>query len=585
MHHVLSASNPSERSSPMKNTQQLSRSMKWPLACLGYFTIIAATLLGSPKAFPANFQQAEIKAAITKIKSADYDIKAAKGSAGTAARPAKGGRKKLTQSRLDSAKKKLADAEKIMANIPADSSDLGDGRKQLAASKKAIAQIEAIINGGNSGSSTPASGSTPPATTGNPKQPTTTNKPVVKKLDYKQEKLLKDARWYLLETEKYTKPASDVVKRMDAAGPKPLHKDVTAALNSINTGIPKFNLAVGYIGKLPAAHPDVASLRTKIQAAGDLLGALQSRLKVESAKLQKITGLENYPNYQKDYELVNGLARRYGNFSMSAEQPESFAQIITEDGQSLKEFRRIAKIYQPLAEQKTDAGIKMEKRVIYALGKRKEFANRLTEYKKKLPSSFAADIAEAEKLATQGVNEKKPMFFGENSGIQQRFGWAEKKLIVIRAFGEKQAKPYVEQLEAARERIAKQAKSLEAEIIANNAMPANRFTGPKRDALIKLAQETWNAEEKGAKYLAACIPSEAWNRDTRWRWSSGSFYKIDSSKIQVQLIVKYNDKLAVIRPVNIYKNHMLGDTITASPFHSKDEKLQPRNFIILDKVK
>ena len=77
----------------------------------------------------------------------------------------------------------------------------------------------------------------------------------------------------------------------------------------------------------------------------------------------------------------------------------------------------------------------------------------------------------------------------------------------------------------------------------------------------------------------------AWTRTTKWQWSNGAFYKVDTSKIQVQLLVKYNDKLAVIRPINIYKNHMKGDTIASFPLFGLKEKLQPNELIPLAKVK
>ncbi len=164
-------------------------------------------------------------------------------------------------------------------------------------------------------------------------------------------------------------------------------------------------------------------------------------------------------------------------------------------------------------------------------------------------------------------------------------GFAEERIRVLQAFDEAAAKPYVNKLSATRKQVAAQARTLEADIIANNPLPPNRYTGADRDVLIKWAKETWAAEQKGAKVLAVRIPSENWKRDTRWRWSVDAFYKIDTSKLQVQLLFKHDKKLAVVRAINLYKNHLEGDSITSHPFEKADAELQPWQIVRLDKIK
>ncbi|MEZ6190328.1 MAG: hypothetical protein R3C45_03455 [Phycisphaerales bacterium] len=209
----------------------------------------------------------------------------------------------------------------------------------------------------------------------------------------------------------------------------------------------------------------------------------------------------------------------------------------------------------------------------------------MIEYKNGLPAEFEADIQEAMSIAEQGVNEQKPLFFGKDSGIEQRLGWAEQKLIVLRAFSEEEAKPYVDRLAEARDQVKQMAKALEGKIIQENTLPPNRYTESDRDALIELAKEAWARQQADAEVLTACIPSQAWERSTRWEWSAGAFSKVDKSHIQVQLIVKHDDKLAVIRPVNLYKNHLKGDTINAWSMDAIEDELIPQRYLLLEKVK
>jgi hypothetical protein len=103
--------------------------------------------------------------------------------------------------------------------------------------------------------------------------------------------------------------------------------------------------------------------------------------------------------------------------------------------------------------------------------------------------------------------------------------------------------------------------------------------------LIELAKEAWARQQADAAVLTACIPSQAWERSTRWEWSAGAFHKVDKSHIQVQLIVKHDDKLAVIRPVNLYKNHLKGDSINAWSMDAIEDELIPQRYLLLEKVK
>lgn len=519
------------------------------------------------------------------VKNAEYDLEAARGSAGTAANPAKGSRVRLTQMRLDSAQQRLDQAAGPLGKLPADDEAVAAVQARYDAVVAGIAEVRAILNPGASPKQeAPAEAPADESDAGDDKAEQAPAPPAPR-LDYKQEELAKNARWYVRETEKYAGGAAAVLAKFDAEGPRPVHSEVRAALNSVATGWEKHKLAAGYIEQLPADHPKVKPTADEVKQWGDQLGAIESRLKAIDTELAKLTGMEHYPNYDKDFKLMQDLSGRYRSFEQTVQQPEKMAQVIREDGQVLAEIQRIAKTYLPLVEQKTQPGERMEGIFNHFQSSRNEFAAQLMEYKKNLPAAFEADLKEATDLADQGVAEQKPMFFGEHSGIEQRFGWAEKKLMVLQAFGEEEAKPYVQRLAAVRAQIKERAKALEAQIIAENNLPRDAYEGGDRDALVEYATKAWAELQPDAEVLMARVPSQAWSRDTRWQWSNGAFYKIDSSKVQVQLVLKHDDQLAVVRPINLYKNHLKGDTITASPMDTIDEELQPHRYLMLEKVK
>lgn len=70
-----------------------------------------------------------------------------------------------------------------------------------------------------------------------------------------------------------------------------------------------------------------------------------------------------------------------------------------------------------------------------------------------------------------------------------------------------------------------------------------------------------------------------------WRLENRTWYLIDRSRLQAQVIVKHDDKLAVIRPVNLWIDHVAGDKQTAFPMDDLKAELEPSRYIQVEKVK
>lgn len=527
-------------------------------------------------------QQKQLDQAANYLKSAEADLSSAAGSAGTADRPATGSRLKLTKMRLDSAAARLAQAREVLSDLPADDEAVSPVSERAAKAATEHERLTSIITPkpkapvDETSSGDEAKADDAPAA--DPEKP-------APRLHYKQEESLKNGRFHLRASTQLTDQALVVLTRYDGEGPKPVHAEIKAAIEKITQASAKLKLAAGYLKTLPGDHPDVIAFAREGTAENNRMLATHTRLAAIDQQLSKITDMASYPDYQKDFDLVGDLGRRYNDFEMVVQQPERLAQIIQEDGSALQEIQRIAKTYIALAEQKTAPGLAIEKRVNWFYAKRAAFAEKAFAYHKQLPELFEKHIAEVMKLANDGVENKKPMYFGANSGISQQLTFAEQKLTVLSAFNSEQAKPYQAKLIETRATLRKMAKSLESEIIANNPLPTDRYKGEDRADLIRRAVEGWQTQQKNAQVLTARIPAEAWNRETKWQWWRDSWQKVDRSRIQIQLIIKHDNTHAIIRPVNLYKNHMKGDTITASPFYSIDDELQPDAYLLLNKVK
>ncbi len=79
--------------------------------------------------------------------------------------------------------------------------------------------------------------------------------------------------------------------------------------------------------------------------------------------------------------------------------------------------------------------------------------------------------------------------------------------------------------------------------------------------------------------LATRIPSSAWRRETMWRRQGTTWYRIDRSHLQVQLIVGHDDALAVIRPVDLWIDHQAGDERSAIPMDAPKDPVPPHRLL------
>ena len=188
------------------------------------------------------------------------------------------------------------------------------------------------------------------------------------------------------------------------------------------------------------------------------------------------------------------------------------------------------------------------------------------------------------RMADDAVKNQKPLYFG--GGIRHGLENAETKLFLLTVLDASAGAALTKTLADAKDQIHKKEASLRDLVIAHNELPPDRYKGADKPALVERAIATWKEKQPDALVLTVRFPSEKWNRETYWRLQNTTWYKIDRSWVQAQLIVKENDRLAVIRPINLWIDHLAADKLTASPLHgSVKEELQPSSFMLVNKAK
>lgn len=532
-------------------------------------------------------QQAELDRVNATLRSAEADLESARSSAGTPASPAQGSRLRLTQMRLDTAVQKLNQAAEWLGKLPADDAAVAQTRTRYDAAAALYTQLNAIIRPDAAPAPDKPDEDKPdePGAMPEPGEAEPQPAPAPPALHYTEKDKLSTARFHLRDAQGFANRAASVVAQIDDPQTTVVHRQVVAALEAQQRAEEKMQNAMKALAPLPADHPDVAPTIKEYNDMVQTMAATRERLVAAEAELGKLAKLDSYPEYDHDFALLQELARRYANFQDTAQQPELMAQVIREDGQVLAEIQRIAQTYLPLVEQKTPEGERIERMFNHFQAKRGEFAGQLESYVDQLKSGFDEDLAEVERLADEGVEKGRPAYFGPDSGIAQRFGFAQDKLTVLEAFGEDVAAPFAAKLAEAKAEIAERAAAFREQIIQSNTLPADNYKGEDRAAIIACAVDAWSHQQEDAPLITARIPMQAWVRTTKWEWFDGTFYKIDSSRIQVQLVIKHDDRLAVIRVINVVKDHLAGDTLKGMPLWSFEDEIAPSSLMLLEKVK
>lgn len=537
-----------------------------PVALVLSFLI--STLGGGALAFAADLtaeQQKLLEAAQAQLKQADANLELALQSAGPGTAQPTGSKAKLAMMRLNSAKGPMANVTALLEKLPADNADVQAFQTQVDDVAARMAALESRLAGGTTEQAAPTDGGV--------------------KLDYKQEAELKNARFFVREIEGLDAALKQLVEQVKPVqDPSTLdHRLIAQGMNTVARARERAKTAHGHLDPLPADGQGVRPVAEQLQQLMASIDAADAVLAPIHQKLSAQLDPAGHSNLAAHTERLRELATMFGNPNVLVDDPVRAAELVAQAPAALEERQRLEKQYSILINQQTEDGKRVAGVSRYFDEKCAAFSAAAAERKSALPAEIQADLDAANALADQAVQEKKPLFF--TGGIPQRVEWAESKLALYAALDPPGAGTVRQKVSTAREHLRAQQALLRESIIASNELPPDRYAGGDRDVLGRLAVEAWKQVQPDAEILAIRIPSQDWKREQIWRNQTGDWYKIDRSGVQVQLIVRHDGKLAVVRPINMWKDHLSNDQIIGLPLNTPTDELQPHEFLLLEKVK
>lgn len=524
--------------------------------CIGVVdSAIALDLTEPQKQFLAQIEQ--------RLEQARTNAKAASDAAGPADKKPGGSQAKLALTRAAQARGQIDTVEEALAKLPAEDPAVKTVAKSCAELKKSIADLEARLGAA-------------PATSNAGEQ----------RLSSQDEQKRKDAAFYVREVEGAANALDPVVAQVKSASdPNALdHRLLAQAMATIEKARSRRAFIDERLTALPENGAGVAAAKKEAATAFARVDAAEAVLKPIHEQLQRIVDPASNPTLDADVQRMQGLAGMFGDLGIFEVDPSRAATIVAARPAAGTELERVLASHAELLKQDTPASQRVRGVAEYLRERLTTFDAAVAERSKTLPGIVDQDLAAALRMTEEAVSERKPLFFG--GGIPQAVEFATAKVELLAAIDPAQGERARAVLAKTKTAIAARELGLRDVIVAENPLPPDRYTGADKAAWTQRAIDAWKALEPGAQVLAVRFPSERWSRESMWQLQNTTWYFIDRSKLQAQLIVRHDDTTAVIRPVNLWIDHADGDAPSAIPLHSgPKETLQPGSFLLLDRVK
>jgi hypothetical protein len=490
-------------------------------------------------------------------------------------------RKRLALTRLAPVEASIAKAGELLATLPADDADVKTQQARHDRVAGAVAQLKAALTEAPAAPSAPAAPGTPstPAAPAAPANPGTGTR-----LNYKQEEALGNARYHVREVAGFagalTQLADQISKADDVSTID--HRQLARGMNTITEARRKAGNAADQLAGLPEDGAGVKPVGDDLRTH---LAAIDAAEKVIAPAHQKVMAMidpAQLPELQNDIKRLSELASLYANTDVLESDRPRAAAAIEQAEQAVAEHDRIVEKYRVLIAQKTPDGERLDGTSRHFRDKLAQFTSAAAQYRAALPAQIDADIAQVSKMADEAVANQRPAWF--SGGIPQRIGWIEDKLVLLAALDPQAHEIGQQKLATLRQEMKTRADSLREGIIASNQLPADAYTSADRRQIEEQAIAAWKKTQPDAEILKVRIPAQNWQRETMWRYQN-SWYLIDRSKLQAQVIVKHDDKLAVIRPVNMWIDHQTNDERRAFPLDDAQDELPPSRYLPVERVK
>jgi hypothetical protein len=404
------------------------------------------------------------------------------------------------------------------------------------------------------------------------------------RLDYKQEKLLKDAESYLDEAEGISKDLAEQIKNWRVGDSSIQIGTVENYITSKNTAVQRIGYANNRFKELPATNANVKKQVDRVKPLQEAIAASEKKLDEVHQSLKGVVAQGSGAGYKADFARLKEITQMFGNTQVFNTYPDGAITICSQMAPVKAERERMAKKYADLLKQQTGESEQMNSVLRYFDEQFGNFEKAANEYASESPGAIDQAVDENVKTAKEAAAEKKLGFFGPHGGINSSFKQTEVRYNVLASI-----QPNSPQTAAARKKIddgvaqVKQIRaSLDDQLLATNRPPEDQYNGADKQQMLDAIKAKWSQSGVAGDVLKSGINSSEWKRDAYWRFDgTDTFHKTDLGKSQGYVVVKTDDKIATVYYINLTMDHLANDKIEA--FFFVDTNNQPhvtRNFLV-----
>ena len=225
----------------------------------------------------------------------------------------------------------------------------------------------------------------------------------------------------------------------------------------------------------------------------------------------------------------------------------------------------------------------------YMLAGMKETVTQFESAAKKFCSmeSIDQDLDHVQKMAQRAVENQAPAYFKEGNDIHNRTALVRNKIRLLETLDPKgdSLSKAKQKLEESNKKVAEIQKSLVGEILQQNSLPDDNYKQSDRNELVEKLQSHWTSKGNGRKAMKVGIVGGNWNRTVAWEIQNRTATKVDRSRIQGWVLVEQDAKTVVRHSINLFKDHLNGDRITAVFVSDPKEQPDLSNVLLKERAK
>ncbi len=525
----------------------------------------------------------DVAQVISSLKRAEANLNLVDGTIGHFTSPPKGSTAKLANMRLDQAFGDMEAAKGALEGLTGDG--VAEATTRYNEATKLYNKLAKILTGE---APEPAPEPDPEPGPDPEPEPNTPEPPKTVKLGYPHADMFKNTLFTLRRVETDTSGLMNLREKLTPIEDQLTidHRTTARTMETIKETRRQAGFVEDGLAKIPANGEGVAEAEERLVNVRFKIDLVEKYIQPLNARLMDMIHPANYPEFNNDLKRLRELSSAYQSLDyLFRDGRTQAAEVYGQLDVAKDECVRIARVYTRLMEQQTEQGKQIEHAGNGFLRGHEAFGVAAAEQVIALPADIRADLAEADRYATEAVQNQKPMWF--TGGIPQRMEWAEDKLALFQVLDPAAGEILGKEVMAMKASLKERADSLKELIIRENSLPTDRYLGADRQAVIDMAVSAWKIQEQDFELLTVRIPGEKWTRETKWTYSNGTWYFVDKSTLQVRLVVadKTNPELAIDRPINVRMDHQSGDSLIGVPMRSFDEELQPNEYFLRSKIR